>query len=127
MKKIGFLILKVLIIPGVMLYIIVTLIFRPEGDQLQEIRCNNKKRATEEAFEGVIVSKFLDEENHLYKTIEYSNSNGVFRSYLFATETSRLYDSVIVGDKVVKQGGSLEVTIQREGKDKVLILDHLCK
>ncbi len=75
-------------------------------------------------FEGKMIRKFIDEENHMRKTLVLEQKeNGIFKTKkeVFPFDSSGFHEYVVVGDSLVKKEGDLFATVYREGKKDTII------
>ena len=72
-----------------------------------------------ESYSGNIVKKFVDKEQHGYRTIVVDDNN-TERSILLEYEKGGLYSFLNVGDSINKKEGDLSVSISRENIDTII-------
>jgi hypothetical protein len=114
---------------GIGIYFIVNtlpFLFVPKETILNKSRCDDEKKALEENFEGVVKNKFRDKKNHMWETIEYVNAFGTHLSLIFLNDASAAFDFLEPGDTLIKDGGNLEITIQRDDVIQKFRLDYGC-
>jgi hypothetical protein len=93
---------------------------------MKEANCRDEKLAMGDKIIGILSKKYRDEENHMWKTIEYSNQSESFKSIIFLNETSGAFDFILPGDSIFKDLNSLEFKVIREGVVKVYKLNYGC-
>lgn len=99
----------------IILAIIVFLVFYFLIPSVNYSNCINAERFMKSSFEGIVVNKYLDNQQHSVPTIEVLNDHGqVNKLYLFG-EYSGLYESISLHDTIVKSKGSSNVFKQRNG------------
>ena len=69
-------------------------------------------------YSGVIINKYIDKEQHLFKKIIIKEGNNE-RTLLFDAEIGGIYDFFSIGDSIVKKENSLKVKIVRRNKDSI--------
>jgi|SRR5690606_9468421 len=82
----------------------------------------NKKASeyySEDQYYGIVMDKFIDREQHNYKTIIIRNEN-YERSVLFDFEIGGLYEFIEIGDSISKNVNSLDFQLVREGLDTIM-------
>ena len=91
--------------------------------------CNDEEAVRMEYWGGVVSRKFLDSENHNYKTLEIkeraNNRSRTFRLIL-SNDKSGLYPYVSEGDSIVKQSGSLAAKVIHDTVEREFIIDLGC-
>ncbi len=71
-------------------------------------------------FEGVIIKKYMDAENHNYQTIRISNQEEYTIDAMFSVQ---LYEKVTPGDYIIKHKNELTCTVISERDTAVYKLD----
>jgi len=75
------------------------------------------------SFEGVVVEKFRDIDEHNFKKVILREDNAS-KTVLFNNETSGIYDFIEVGDSIIKEEGSLRIRLFRDSQDTVLVMRY---
>lgn len=73
-------------------------------------------------FNGIVIEKYLDQENHLYPTIIVSESDN--KEFLFPYERfsgKPFFDYVQVGDSIFKENGSRIIRTKRLNESKEFV------
>lgn len=78
------------------------------------------------SFNGILVNKFIDKDNHLYKTISLLSNNRTTKILIPQRDISKLYDYLMPGDSLIKKQGSLIVNTYRKGNLKMFKIDFEC-
>jgi hypothetical protein len=74
------------------------------------------------SYEGIIVEKYLDEKDHNRHIIVLENTEGRDRRD-FTFQSLGLFNFLEVGDSIVKERQSIDLSIKREKLDTVIQLD----
>lgn len=72
-----------------------------------------------EEFNGVVINKFIDKNEHNFKKV-IINDNNTKGTILFDIETSGVYDFFKVGDSIVKHKGNIQIRVIRNDIDTTL-------
>ena len=100
----------------------------PIIETLQEAgACSIENQVKEEVLNGILVKKYLDEKNHLHKTLTLRKDSSEFESHLLVSDLSNTYEKLEAGDSIVKAKGSLEFVVYRESNQYRFRLDFQCK
>ncbi|MCB0853546.1 MAG: hypothetical protein KDD63_15075 [Bacteroidetes bacterium] len=86
--------------------------------------CHANKGYRDANFEGVVINKFIDWENHAYRVIELNSYKK--RIYLDAGR-QKFYDEFQVGDSISKPAGTLMVNIFRSDQKKTVDFEYPCE
>jgi len=70
-------------------------------------------------FEGIVINKFIDEDEHLSQKIMLGK-DGVSKAVVFDIETSGIYDFIEIGDSLMKENESLMIRVIRNDLDTML-------
>ena len=73
--------------------------------------CREKERARDQSFNGDLKDKYLDSQNHNYRTIVIRTDSGLKKSWFLTMEQSGVFDKLNIGDSIVKEKGQLTITI----------------
>ncbi len=71
---------------------------------------------------GIITKKYIDNDNHAYKTIELTINDSLEYYYILDRET-KLYDYIKVSDSIIKTNFGNEIIIRRNKSDSIFELD----
>lgn len=88
--------------------------------------CNDAEMATNESIDGVVTQKIRDNQNHMWKTIEYSNSSGSHQTLIFRNDESGAYEFLMQGDSIFKDTNSLELKVVRDTIMTKYLLNYGC-
>ena len=89
--------------------------------------CDNEKDGEDEHFSGIVINKYIDYENHAYKTIKFTSNEKVNESILFVLDKSSAYDFIAEGDSIAKNKGDLMVRVYRDFTLREFKLDYGCE
>ena len=78
-------------------------------------------------YRGIVIDKFIDKENHLYKTIVLSNNNIENKVIIPSRDNSGLFNYLKLGDSVVKNPETLSIKIYRKKILRTLTIDFDCE
>lgn len=84
----------------------------------QSSLCQTEMEATLTDLHGVMIRKYLDWDNHGYKTILLKSEGDTIKSTILVLEKSGGYDYLLEGDSVVKNKNTLRLTVHRKGLDE---------
>jgi hypothetical protein len=93
----------------------------------QQTLCENIFSETvKEFYEGIIIQKYIDNKNHMNKTliIRCLNENDVVK--VFNWDKSGLFEFVQQGDMIIKKSNEKYIYIKRDSLEKVFELDFKC-
>jgi len=90
-------------------------------DRVKELVPDKKasKYYSEDQYFGIVIDKFIDRDQHNYKTVVIKNLKET-RKVLFDFEIGGLYDFIEVGDSISKNINSLDFRLIREDLDTVV-------
>ena len=89
--------------------------------------CRDEQMANNEIIQGTVKLKFRDKDNHMWKTVEYTDDIGSFTTLIFRNDESGAYDFLIQDDSIVKKRGSLDLQVFRNGQEQAYKLEYGCK
>ena len=95
-NKIKYIIVSVCIIP--ILFLFTYSLFQPPH------LCNLYTEFKESNYQGIVVDKYIDKENHNTRTIIIKSNEEIF-TMILPRDTSSFYTTVILGDTVIKKAG----------------------
>jgi len=104
------------ILPGLLLVAFAALVLI--GNIGPSRACKDKMEFAGSTYKGIVVKKYLDKENHNYKTILYSNSNKLSITRLI-DDTSGYYEFVTSGDSIYKIKNSEYINVNNINKFKI--------
>ena len=96
-------------------------------DPANSSTCQTEKIVKEESFKGKLIDKYRDGKNHNYETITISCGGINYDSRLFVLEESGLFDSLVIGDSLFKEAGSLQIIIKSADQISEVDLMYNCK
>jgi hypothetical protein len=90
--------------------------------------CDLEKSIKSESFKGILSLKYIDQEDHSHKKIEISGFDGQKIDLTITLEKTRFYDSIQIGDTLIKDTNTLNVFIKNEtrGINKIHTLSYNC-
>lgn len=77
-------------------------------------------------FKGILNKKYLDDKNHMAKTIEMLNGDKKFISTFLTLEQSNFFKVIKEGDSLVKEKESLNMKVVRNSQETDYLLDFMC-
>ncbi len=86
--------------------------------------CEAENSLKKEKFNGNVVKKYIDREQHLYPTLKLANYN---RIVVVDYDKSGFYPFVQIGDSLIKEKGSLDIRLIRNELDTVFTIDYGCE
>ncbi len=89
--------------------------------------CRTEKMAMEEFFKGKLIDKYRDNRNHNYETIVVSFEGNNYDSRIFVLDQSETFNSLIIGDSLFKEAGSLHIMLKRGDEMSEIDLIYNCK
>lgn len=116
MKRL-FVVFIALSVVGISLYLLGYILpfkFISRDKVVNDSNCNDMKMARDENIKGVVVTKTRDSRNHMWKTVEYSNTTGIHQTLIFRNDESGAYEFLLQGDSILKDYNSLELIILRD-------------
>jgi hypothetical protein len=72
-----------------------------------------------EQYSGLVIDKYIDNENHLYETVVIRGNDGD-SSFFFNADIAGIFEYLAVGDSVEKKSGELFISIQRGQTDTII-------
>ncbi len=75
-------------------------------------------------YKGIVLKKYIDNENHNYKIVEIQN--GRIHKELMDWDKSGLFEFVQKGDSILKELNTLEVKVFRNNVKTTFIIDYGC-
>ena len=97
---------------GLLIGLLIVRILKPDLFFInQDIRCHIKEEMEKTEFNGIVLKKLLDYNNHGYPEIEFKSlSNSKIIKVYFIREESGFFNNIQIGDTVCKKVGSLKIT-----------------
>lgn len=91
--------------------------------------CYIHKEIYGDEISAIIVSKYVDYDNHGEQTIAYVENGKSERKMVFPGYLIDLYDYSNVGDSIVKRKNSIDYRIKSkiDGKDSIFTFESFCK
>ncbi|MEB2780178.1 hypothetical protein U3A58_07215 [Algoriphagus sp. C2-6-M1] len=89
--------------------------------------CETERLAKEEFFKGKLIDKYIDKRNHNYETIIVSFEENNYDSRIFVMDQSEAFNSLIIGDSLFKEAGSLQIMLKRANEILEIDLIYNCK
>ena len=92
-----------------------------------DVNCACEEDLKKRSFNGIVLNKYKDYNQHAYPAIKISSGNLYSKEYFFEGENSGCYNFVQIGDSLVKEKGSLVINLIRNGIDTFFIIDYGCE
>lgn len=83
--------------------------------------CRVENRYKSDSYNGVIIKKFIDHDNHNYRTLVLKNGRKIV-----IIEKSGFFNYVQIGDSINKVKGNLEIQTFRHEEDTTFLIDCGC-
>ncbi|MFB9865518.1 hypothetical protein [Rufibacter immobilis] len=96
--------------------------FEPAG----EYSCRQYKYFLDYSVQGILKKKFIDRENHSFKTLVLLNGKGEVIDREIDFYFPAVYDLIEKGDTVIKAAKSNEMTVKKKGKVQRFASRNLC-
>ncbi|WP_209332749.1 hypothetical protein [Lunatimonas salinarum] len=109
----------------ILLIIAILSILPREDRKIQSNECRWSNNMKSEAFDGIIIRKFDDAQNHYMPTLLIDQGQRNVKMVL-QNEISGFYSSVQIGDLIRKKPNTLSVEIIRNNWNVIIILDYGC-
>jgi len=90
-------------------------------------RCSFQEYFDQREWNGTVTDKYLDSKNHNYETLKLSSNTQTIEVQDLVTDWNNSYNSIQVGDTLIKRIGDNFVTVYRTGQEKRLIVDCGCR
>lgn len=90
-------------------------------------RCSSEQVAYGQAINGIVIKKFSDSRNHIWKAVLVQEKGVSKVSPVFHNESGYTYDSIEVGDSLYKEPYSLVLVRFRGKTKKTFRLDYGCE
>lgn len=96
---------------------------------LENNGCFLHKEVYNQRIQSTVERKFIDTPNHALKKIIYLDVNKQEKELVFYAEYKNMYDSLNIGDSLIKKSGTLYYNIKSKitGKDREFKFYTLCK
>lgn len=95
---------------------------------LNDAACNRFKDFKSEELNAVVINKYLDSNEHSYSTLILEDKNGIItKNQDLVTDRSGLFDYILIGDTITKQGGTEFVKIVNAKRDSTFQTDFGCE
>ena len=124
-KKISYftLIFSMPIMLALFLYAAGTQIFKSTN----RIKCEYQEYFKNREWNGIVVNRYLDEENHDFKTISVENDDRAYKIQGQILSEFNNYDLIQVGDSISKIKGELMVHLYKSTEEIELKLEFDCE
>ncbi|SFF08002.1 hypothetical protein [Sunxiuqinia elliptica] len=103
--------------------IIVIILVNIFGPNYDEIRNQAYKSLKFDLYDGIIVEKYLDKDNHNYPTMKINTTKGL-QVVRLPLDKSGLFEFVEIKDSIFKDYGSYNVEVYRNNEVYNFILDY---
>jgi hypothetical protein len=105
-----------------LIVIVIWFIKQPSDHQI----CRNYyRKAKNYSYNGIVIKKYIDTENHSHKTIKLLRSGDTL-TRIFTEDISGFYEYVQIGDNISKKEGSYDIKLFTGREDTIFTLDYGC-
>ena len=96
------------------------------GTADHKVDCESlKQNEKSDEYSGVIIEKYIDQDQHMYEKVILDKSPGT-DVILLNWETSGFFDFLKIGDSISKNPNGLQVNVWRNDKDTIYNLEFYC-
>jgi len=106
----------IFILPGLFAIAFISLVLI--GNLGPSKACNDKKAFVNSAYKAVVIEKYLDKQNHNFRTIIFSNNHKLYTMVL-VDDTSGYYEYSKAGDTIYKYQNSEYIDVNGMKKFKI--------
>ncbi|MBO0323048.1 hypothetical protein J0X14_12135 [Muricauda sp. CAU 1633] len=101
--------------------------FTQMSEFINHDECEYQEYFRNREWNGKIVDKYLDEENHLYQTISIKNDSGIYKIQDGILSDYNNYELIEIGDSISKTKGELTAKLYKPNKKTELKSDFDCE
>lgn len=76
------------------------------------------------AFSGRVTAKYRDKRT--FRWIEFNKDGDTEKVSIFVSEVRNAFEKVAVGDSIIKEQGTLQLTVIRNSEETKITLDYGC-
>lgn len=87
--------------------------YKQMSEFINRDECEYQKHFSNREWNGKIVDKYLDKENHAYQTISIENENGIFKIQDGILSEFNNYELIEIGDSISKIKGELTANLYK--------------
>ena len=113
------------LITGVIIFLLLLIIVKSYNFESFEKHKSGKEYFKPNLYKvnkGIITHKYIDNDNHAYKTIEFTINDSLEYYYILDLETE-LYEYIKISDSIIKTNLGNEIIIRRNKSDSIFKLD----
>lgn len=125
MKKL-FIAIGTIVIGGVFYFITTSMSERNFPKLRKNRQCEFTQHVIQEDVRGVIIRTFRNTDSHFDETIELVYQGDTIRDNLFILEQTGVFEKLYVGDIILKETGTLDFVVMRDGVQTIFKLDYGC-
>ncbi|MGB5979569.1 MAG: hypothetical protein WBG62_19295 [Cyclobacteriaceae bacterium] len=104
-----------------LVFVVIYVLYDPS-----KINCQKAEEVANMIINGVVLDKYLDEDNHLNEKLVISPEPLNYEEYFLLRERNHVYEKIEIGDYIIKERGSLKLLLLR-GNDTIYFeLDYNC-
>jgi hypothetical protein len=100
--------------------VIIFIVSQPSDD---EICIQQYKKEKGIYYNGVVTKKFINSEEHNYKTVLLNNGQELWMNW----DLSGLYEFIEINDSIMKNSGSYAVKVYRDSLEYIYVIDYGCE
>jgi hypothetical protein len=100
--------------------------FTQMSEFMNRDECEFQEYFRNREWNGKIVDKYLDKENHAYPTISIENENGIFKIQDGILSEFNNFELIQIGDSISKTKGELTADLYKTNGETELISDFDC-
>ena len=97
------------------------------GYVVNERRCSFEKKVNDQMLKGLLILKYDDKKARDLRTLKVLVGKDTINSEMFYYEATDFYEYLEPGDSLIKDKGSLQIKLIRDGKRKVHHLYYACE
>ena len=101
-------------------------VFNKMSEFMNRDECEYQEYFRNREWNGKIVDKYLDKENHAYQTISIKNNNGIYKIQNGILSEFNNYELIQIGDSISKVKGELKAHLFKPNREMELKSDFDC-
>ncbi len=101
--------------------------FTQMSEFMNRDECEYQEYFRNHEWNGKIVDKYLDTENHAYQTISIENENGIFKIQEGILSEFNNYELIQIGDSISKTKGEIIARLYKPNEETELKSDFECE
>lgn len=96
--------------------------------QAFQSNCNAYQDFLKDSYNGIVVKKYINREQHSYKTVEIKNlTDSKINVFLLDFDISCFYDKININDTIYKEHGNNTIYLTNKNGKSISVLDFGCK